>query len=135
MSPYFTCFVAYPVEGNVVNLVTDINRMVFTLLCFIICFTLYKTNFSLPGITDHYLKQLGEISYSIYLLHPIVWFFVKAVFALAAPITLALPVSYQIIAAVLLSLLISQHVYKYFESFFMQAGKRVTSRRMAAHMP
>ena len=127
-------FVAYPVEGNVVNLVTDTTRMVFTLLCFIMCFSMYKTSFSLPAFADHYLKQLGEASYSVYLLHPIVWFFVKGVFAFAAPFILPVPMALQVGVAVGLTLLLSHQVYFYFERFFMQAGKKVSGRVMATRI-
>lgn len=122
-------FTYYPVEGNVIHLVTDNTRLVFTLLCFILCFSLYKTNLKLPALADAWLKRLGEISYSLYLLHPLVWFVVKAVYVLLAAYTsLSIALEYQLGMAVLLSLLLSNLVYDRYERFFVQAGKKVSGR-------
>ena len=120
-------FVVYPVEGNVIHLVTDSTRLVFTALCFTVCFAFYKLDFKLPAVADYYLKMLGEVSYSLYLLHPIVWFFTKAAFALISRYTLlpAVPMPYVLAASVIMSLLLSYQVYHRYERFFMLRGKAV----------
>ncbi len=119
-------FIYYPVEGNAIHLITDSTRMVFTLLCFVICFALYKANFKLPLFADHYLKLLGEASYSVYLLHPLVWFGVKVLATVAATQMVMIPMLFQLTAAVLLTLLVSYQVYFRYERFFMLAGKKVS---------
>jgi exopolysaccharide production protein ExoZ len=66
-------FTFYPVVGDRINIVIGINRLVFTACCFIICFCFYKLTFQLPHYIHTPLTTLGEISYSVYLLHPIVF--------------------------------------------------------------
>lgn len=118
-------FVFYPVEGDAINLVTDTNRMVFTALCFIICFAFYKLDFKLPALADKYLKMLGEASYSVYLLHPIVWFLSRAAFAVASKYSLlpTIPPLYHMVASVIITLMVSYHVYHRYERSFMRRGK------------
>ena len=66
-------FCVYPVDGDRINLVTGFNRIVFTFCSFLVCLSFFKFNYSLPKIFDSPFSFLGEASYSIYLLHPIIY--------------------------------------------------------------
>lgn len=61
-------------------IVTGINRIIFVLIVFTLCFSVIfvSTNDSLSFVKI--TKKLGEISYPIYLFHPIVYTFTSAAF-------------------------------------------------------
>ncbi|GIM61834.1 acyltransferase [Capnocytophaga canis] len=67
-------FIFYPIFGDTINLVTNFERIIFTLIGIVICWVFYKNTIQLPNILHKPLKVLGEMCYSLYLLHPIVWF-------------------------------------------------------------
>ncbi|GAA4434225.1 acyltransferase [Pontibacter saemangeumensis] len=69
-------FAFYPV-GGVLDLISGNTRMVFSLLCILVCIAAYKITYRLPSFMERGFGLLGEISYSLYLLHPIVWFTVE----------------------------------------------------------
>jgi peptidoglycan/LPS O-acetylase OafA/YrhL len=58
----------------VINIVAGIPRIAFTIAAILICFAFYKTTFRLKGLSDRVLTTLGEISYAVYLIHPLVWY-------------------------------------------------------------
>jgi len=60
----------YPASGDRINIVTGPERWIFSGLCMIICFAMYKVELRLPQFLHRLLYGLGETSYSIYLLHP-----------------------------------------------------------------
>ena len=64
-------FVFYPVSGDLINLVTGFNRIIFTICCILICFSFFKLNYKFSEKLHKPLKFLGEASYSVYLLHPL----------------------------------------------------------------
>ncbi len=66
-------FVFYPVTGDSIHIVTGFNRVFFFCISCLICFCFYHQKRVLPGIPDRILTFLDEASYSIYLLHPLVW--------------------------------------------------------------
>ncbi|WP_224995697.1 acyltransferase [Cesiribacter sp. SM1] len=118
-----TAFIFYPVEGDQIMLVTNANRLVFTGICLLLCFAIYKTNFTLPQFLHRKLRMLGEASYSVYLLHPIVLHYVKLGYAALGAQYMAFSLPAQLYTSALLTLLISYQVYIRFEKLFMRAGK------------
>ena len=56
------------------NIAAGMPRMVFTTAAILICFAFYKTSFRLKGLPDRLLTKLGEISYPVYLIAPLVWY-------------------------------------------------------------
>jgi exopolysaccharide production protein ExoZ len=106
-------FLFFPLDGPRIEIVTGFNRLIFTLASTLLCFGFYKLNLS---TINRPLSMLGESSYSLYLLHPIIW----AVYHRMFPIS---PVSFVI--CLILSLSISYGVYLTFEMFFIKIGKRV----------
>jgi exopolysaccharide production protein ExoZ len=65
-------FLFYPVSGSMGNLICGFPRVVFSIMCFAICFTIYKLAFTFQSKAHSVFFALGTISYSLYLLHPIV---------------------------------------------------------------
>lgn len=111
-------FIFYPTEGNGITLVTGVNRILFTLMCVVITFSFFKINYRLP-VFGTALKLLGEASYSIYLLHPIVWVLLSR--------TDINPIV-KIIICVVLSVGVSILVYRMFERPFMKLGKKLIKK-------
>jgi len=112
-------FTFFPASGNTINIVTGVNRMVFTACCFLICISFYKLNFQFPEFIHKPLTILGESSYSIYLLHPIVWTIYKGI----NTYIIALPIFLNLISSIMTTLLISYFSYQYFEKYFMKFGR------------
>ncbi len=64
-------FSFYPTHGDSVTLVTGINRFVFSACSILICYLLYSSKLKGSGMVHRGLKLLGDISYSVYMLHPL----------------------------------------------------------------
>lgn len=109
-------FIVYPVQGDLIHLLTGMNRLVFYFLCFIICFCFYKLPFELPDFLHRPLSKLGEMSYSVYLLHPIVYGTLRHFYKEESNLLF-------IISAIALTLTISYFVYSFFEKKFIEMGK------------
>ncbi|MXS72241.1 acyltransferase family protein [Flavobacteriaceae bacterium W22] len=66
-------FIFYPVTGDTINIVTDINRIVFVLLSFLIVFGFYKLTITLPKKLAYTLETFGIATYGVYMFHPVVY--------------------------------------------------------------
>lgn len=116
-------FVLYPVTGNTIHLVTGTNRLIFTACSFLICFCFYKLTFKFPKIIHKPLTLLGEASYSVYLLHPIIWTLTGIVSKYLSQYLFNIPASLRLLSSLVLTLIISYYVYQYFEKYFMKFGR------------
>ncbi|MGN6511327.1 MAG: acyltransferase family protein [Chitinophaga sp.] len=118
----FALFLFYPAEENIINLVTGFSRLVFTLSCIVICFCFYKLTMEMPLWVDRPLAMLGEISYSVYLLHPLVYAVIN--FVLLHWLTELNLWQVKLSITVLATLVASYLTYNYYEKYFMKFGKR-----------
>lgn len=100
-------------------MVTGVNRLVFTLSCIMICWGTYKLSLNAANIYHVPLIFLGEASYSVYLLHPIVYKGGKMFFE-----RLGWDVGYLIPIGIVITLIASWIVYNYFEKYFMRLGRK-----------
>lgn len=112
-------FIYYPVSGNRIDLITGTNRLVFTFSCFLICLALYKADYKIPNPIHNYFIVLGDASYSIYLLHPLVMKMIKLILNNSS----FNPTQIMIIS-IMITLILSYYSYKYFEKFFIDIGKK-----------
>jgi len=112
--------VYYPVHGEPILLVTGINRIILSSLIMLTCYFFYISDFHfLPSFLRWTLKYLGDTSYSIYLLHPLVFIMVERINH-----TYFTPNPYLIIACtVIITLPLSGLVYNTFEKHFLNYGK------------
>jgi peptidoglycan/LPS O-acetylase OafA/YrhL len=107
-----------PAQGDRIHLVTGLTRLLLTLSCFLICAGFFKLDLRLPALLHKPLVLLGEASYSVYLLHPLVFGVVRLVLSrFHAPVWVTLA------TAIAASLLGSYFVYEYFEKWFMKLGR------------
>jgi exopolysaccharide production protein ExoZ len=112
-----------PVQGNAIQLVTDSKRILFGVACILICGGFFRATYATSWL-EKLLAQLGQSSYSLYLLHPIVYAVVKAAFLLAAKRGIPIAPHLTIIITVLASLLVSYFSYIYFEKYFINISHR-----------
>jgi peptidoglycan/LPS O-acetylase OafA/YrhL len=113
-------FVFYPVSGDTIHLVIGTNRLIFTLCCFFVCICFYKMTIQFPGFIHKPLVLLGEMSYSVYLLHPIVYTLLLMLFDAGG--FAASPKLTTIVLAILSTLVLSHYVYNYYEKYFIKFG-------------
>ncbi|MEO7157340.1 MAG: acyltransferase [Vicinamibacterales bacterium] len=117
-------FCAYPADGDLVTIVTGVNRLVFFLASALAVLAFYKLTLPLPAAVSAPLTALGLATYGVYLLHPIVYQFVElATRALGhlrqAPVVMA--------ATMILTVLLSLLVYSRLEAPLIRLGKLLTT--------
>ncbi len=115
-------FIFYPVAGNTIHLITGLNRLVFTLCCLLVCIGFFKLSLKVPAFIHKPLSLLGEASYSVYLVHPIMY----AAFSLLNRYLQLPPVPF-LTLAIAASLLGSYVIYSYFEKPLMKLGRKPAS--------
>ena len=109
-----------PSQPYVADIVTGTNRVIFTIGCFLLCFGFFKLRFTLPLLVHTPLTWLGRASYSIYLLHPIVYSITKAMANIATRHFLPVTPAILIIASITATIVLSYFTYRYFESYFIR---------------
>lgn len=114
-------FACYPVEGDQGLLIAGINRIAFVFLAFLITASFLIIDFRIGKIAGFLLSKLGEISYSLYLLHPIAFTLVKKYSGITGTASV-------IISGFILTLLLSFLVYYFFETRFINLGQRLINR-------
>jgi exopolysaccharide production protein ExoZ len=67
-----TVLILMPSKGDLVNIVIGRERLIYTVLSIAICYSFYMLNSKAP-LLHKPLSRLGEASYSVYLLHPLVF--------------------------------------------------------------
>ncbi|MDP2692339.1 MAG: acyltransferase [bacterium] len=119
-------FVFYPVSGDSINIVTGFNRIILTTCCLIICATIYKITITAPNFIHKPLMVLGETSYSIYLLHPIVYSILGGIITLINTkiVSIEIPIYLKLILSICVTLMLSYFVYQYYEKYFLKFGRR-----------
>lgn len=111
----FLLFMCYPISANlpIISLVTGTPRLIFTLSSALLVLGFFKLTYQLPKILHKPLFNLGEISYGVYLIHPIVILLINQ-------INDGLNFWLKLILTLLITLLLSQFSYQYFEKYFIK---------------
>ena len=119
-------FIVTPAEGNNIHLVSGWNRWIFTCSCLLICIGAYKLEIPLLGKIDTTLKLLGESSYSVYMLHALVFSVTAYPIKILQNSGFALPMIFKMIIPIAITLSLSYVVYVYFEKYFIRLGSRIS---------
>ncbi|MBL7840243.1 MAG: acyltransferase [Cyclobacteriaceae bacterium] len=119
----FALFILYPASGDASQLVTDFARLSFSLSCFLICTGFYKIEFSKTNLITKILEITGKSSYSIYLLHPLVWGATGFILTRVGNHSIVV----KQVMAVAITFMVSYFVYEKFEKYFMKLGSRKVS--------
>lgn len=119
----------YPVTGEPIVLVSTYVRIILSIGIFVVCFLFYKSNFEfLPRLVTSAFRFLGEISYSLYLIHPLVLLSLIVV----ARKTDVHSIGLIIAATMVLSVAVSYLSYRFFEKSFIAIGRSVSKRLLNA---
>ncbi|MES2567351.1 MAG: acyltransferase [Bacteroidota bacterium] len=113
-------FTFFPSSADPIDIVVGGPRLIFTLSCFLICLGFYKISFKLPDSIHKFFALLGESSYSIYLLHPLVFTMVSFLLTFLDGYGFKVPVLFKLTVAISFSVVISYFVYEYFEKYFIR---------------
>lgn len=105
-------FVFWPLGPDPLQLVCGTNRIILSLLSILICWAVFNSRLAGSTRIHRGLGWLGSVSYSLYLLHPLVFRGMRAVFN-----RLQIAESYWLLmgAAAATALVFSHFVYHYFE--------------------
>ena len=122
-------FTLYPTNIDFTDLFSGPRRLVFTLCCIATCFCFYKLTIKLPTFIHKPLTALGEASYSLYLLHPVVFHTIEKY---DAATQLHMNPAVRVSISVVASLLVSYLSYHCFEKFFIRLGKHRNTQTVAA---
>lgn len=66
-------FIVYPSYGDLISLVSNWDRLVFSLVTFLFTVSMLFFRFSGKGFFQQLFSKLGHVSYSIYLLHGVIF--------------------------------------------------------------
>jgi exopolysaccharide production protein ExoZ len=115
----FALFYFLPAQGDKITIVAGSSRVLFSIACILFVSSVYLINPSFSAIPAKILGFLGEASYSIYLLHPLV----------AVPLVIlfdhiGIEKWVALVSSFLLTLLVGGLSYKYLEKPMMGVGRR-----------
>ncbi|MGW9684605.1 acyltransferase family protein [Flagellimonas sp. 2504JD1-5] len=107
------------------NIVTGWNRIFFSIIAF--CITIgFFNSYNVGKALDSVLGKIGHISYSIYLIHPLVFWYVNVFFNRGEDPELFLSLCF------LITMLLSWGIYEIIEKKFIAFGKKL-SRKVELH--
>ena len=108
----------FEVDGNQINIVSGYNRLIFSLVSFMVTIAFLMLDTKVPKFIDVVLLKLGHISYSLYLLHPIVFLFLATYISKDE-----VPIIFLLIS-ISTSIVLSWFVYNYYELKWIGFGKK-----------
>lgn len=114
------CF--YPIRGTQFNLFIGNPRLIMTFISCVIVFSFYKLEFNkYPKFIKYIFKILGEVSYSLYLIHGLVWSFF---------VFLSIKISCVIPLSIIFSLVTSFLLHYYFEIPIKNWGYKLLKKKI-----
>ena len=118
-------FIFYPASGDRITLVMGWNRLIFLALSFLICGGVYFLNYRLPGMLHKSLTLTAEISFGLYLLHPVVYFFLLKHFKEQLK---GLDQTILVLMVAVLAYLVSYLAFRFVEMPVVNLGKNYTDK-------
>ncbi|WP_350293403.1 acyltransferase [uncultured Croceitalea sp.] len=108
-------FIFFPISGDRVVITAGMYRLVFSLLSFILVISAFKLEFNLGNFFSPLLNHLGNISYTIYLVHPIIYYTLKK-YELLFENELA-----SLFLCLVATMILSSLVYRFYERPFIKS--------------
>ena len=118
-------FLFHPVVGDMINIVTGFNRIVFCVASVGMVFAFYHLHLQLPAWVSRPLVQFGLATYGVYMLHPVIWQGVRMALDASHAGLRGWPV---LVGVSVVTILVASLLYHTLEIFFVRLGKRLTSR-------
>lgn len=115
--------IAMPTLGNQITLVSGLNRVVYAFFAITLVFTFYKNRQALPPLIQKIFQIIGESTYGIYLLHPIVYSYLGLIAKKMGPISSPL----LFIITSVLTIFLAYGSFLFIEKPMIQLGKKWTS--------
>lgn len=120
----------YPASGNQINIVTGINRLLFTLFCGGLCFAAVHWQGQINHHLSSVLKFFGDISYALYLLHIVLATYVLQIVLPALGVfSTHQKASILFLNVLPVAILLSYLCYRYIEKPAIRLGKKITAPR------
>lgn len=119
-------FLFTPATGMRVNLIIGVPRLLLTLSCILICLGAYKFTAKVPHLIHKPLVFLGEISYSLYLLHPLVFQALTLVYVALLAQGIALPATSVAALTFFMAIFVSYLSYRFVEKPFIRMARSRT---------
>jgi exopolysaccharide production protein ExoZ len=123
-------FVLWPVEGDLINIVTGFTRQAYLVICFSLCAAFFFGPFAISGVVHRLFSFLGEASYGIYLLHPVIYKVLEKMSSGLINNKVVL-----MVLSIIITVVASKFVYEYFEKPMMKLGKRIADSRTKSVEP
>jgi exopolysaccharide production protein ExoZ len=101
----FIIFCGYPISGDRIQVVTGVPRLSFTLACILVMIGIYKLHYQLPANLHNAFMSVARSSYSIFLLHPIIYRILGKAATIALKFGVSMPLSGLIIISALSTLI------------------------------
>lgn len=117
-------FALYPAEGDVITIVTKWPRVIFSIICLSLCFLIYVSEIKMNIYFHQVFSFLGATSYSVYLLHPIVYRVLKGINEAFLGMELFWLLPFSIFGTLVASFL----SYQYLEKPMIHVGSKITHR-------
>lgn len=118
------CYALLPIGVDQISIVTGIPWVAFSAICVCLCAVVYLTPMQLPPRVHHPLAWLGQASYSVYLLHPLVYRWIVPAFGLAG--IESVPVA--ALFAIPITLAVAHVVYRRLEVPMVEVGRKSAIR-------
>lgn len=114
-------FAFWPIDAQAFSLIYGWNRVILSGICIVVVLAFFNSKLQWSGISHQFLVWLGAISYSLYLIHPLVF---RALRSVLAKFDVALTYWPTLLLATLITLLASYVSYRYLEKPAMEWGKK-----------
>jgi len=117
-----TLVLIYSIDGDKINIVTGSNRFIFSAVAFSLTLAFLFVKFKPHQLVDQVLSQIGNVSYAVYLMHAIVFC------QIAKFINRDQHTGLFLIVSMSTTLVVSWLVYRFYETRFIELGKRVLKK-------
>ncbi|MBF0490407.1 MAG: tetratricopeptide repeat protein [Candidatus Omnitrophica bacterium] len=117
-------FIFTPVFGDLIHVMYGFNRVIFSICSIGIVFCFYHIEVNFPLRINKILSLFGMATYSVYLLHPIIYAgFLNILNAVGIHDAIS-----KILVGATFTCIISMYSFRYFESFFIELGKKISDK-------
>ncbi len=120
-------FVLLPGSGNQISIITEWNRVFFTIVILALSYFTFNVNAEGLSIPEKILKFLGDASYPVYLLHGVVFDTARIyIFPLLGDISPEAKLFFSLFVLVPFLIVISYMTYKFIEMPIINSAKKIT---------